>query len=114
MKRSDIAWWFAGLGMGLLAPLVAFVIWLAVTPAFRETFEAFGATVPWFTQAVLDTPPWPAALVSVVVLVGGLAWPRPSQRARVAAALGATGLLLVPMLMMLGLYLPILALSTPT
>ena len=89
------------------APSVMAVV---VMPQFRQTFQSFGADLPWLTKMLSD---YPASLLlfPALVLLVAFAWPNEKQRGLFSLLLGVLFGLLGPVVVIVGAYLPVWKLS---
>ena len=81
-----------------------------VMPQFRQTFQAFGAELPWLTKVLLDHPASLLVFPAVILLVAFL-WPNKTQRGLYSLLLGLLIGIAAPVLVVIGGYLPIRALG---
>ena len=99
---------FVALGSVLAcAPSVMAVV---VMPQFRQTFQSFGADLPWLTRVLSDYPACLLLFPALVLLVA-FAWPKEKQRGLFSLLLGVLFGLLGPVVVVVGAYLPIWKLS---
>jgi type II secretory pathway component PulF len=94
------------IALGLLMASIPSVMAVLVMPRFRETFDSFGAELPFLTRVVADHPAITLALPILVALVA-LAWPNKAQRGVVSLSLGAVFAVLGPIVLVVAAYLPI-------
>ena len=92
--------------LGLLLSCVPPVMAALVMPQFRQTFESFGADLPWLTRVLSDYPA-SLLLLPALVLVVALAWPNRVQRGLFSLLLGSLFAVLGPIIIVVGAYLPI-------
>ena len=92
--------------LGLLLSCVPPVMAALVMPQFRQTFESFGADLPWLTRMLSDYPA-SLLLLPALVLVVALAWPNRVQRGLFSLLLGSLFAVLGPIIIVVGAYLPI-------
>jgi len=94
------------IALGLLMASVPSVMAVLVMPRFRETFESFGAELPFLTRVVVDHPAVMLVL-PVLVALAAFVWPTKTQRGVVSLALGAAFAVIGPIVVVVAAYLPI-------
>ncbi|MCZ8159015.1 MAG: hypothetical protein O9256_03910 [Rhizobiaceae bacterium] len=92
--------------LGLVLACAPSVMAAVVMPQFRDTFQSFGADLPWLTQMLSDYPASLLLLPAFVLLVA-LAWPNERQRGLFSLLFGAFFALLGPVIIVVGAYLPV-------
>ncbi len=73
--------------IGMILPTATAIGALFVVPQFAEMFAGFGAELPPATRLLLATYRWWLALPVLVVVIG-MAWPKPNDRAAAAVISG--------------------------
>ena len=102
MTRLDMIF----VALGLVLACAPSVMAAVVMPQFRQTFQSFGADLPWLTQILLDYPV-SLLLFPASILLIALAWPNKKQRGLYSLLLGSLFGVLGPVIIMVGAYLPI-------
>jgi hypothetical protein len=92
----------------ILSSLAGFTAFRAV-PAFSEVFQSFSGGLPQSTELVLKFYPGLLALPAIVLLVWAL-WPRREQRGVAALSAAIALSVAIPLMLVLVMYLPIVAL----
>ncbi len=83
MKRN----FAATLATAMILPTATAIGALFVVPRFAEVFAGFGAELPLETRLLLATYRWWMAFPVLVVVIG-MAWPKPNDRATAAVISG--------------------------
>lgn len=95
---------------GLIGATGASIVPFLIVPAFQGVFQKLGSDLPLVTLLALRL--YPAFLALPLLVVGAwFFWPRRDKRAWAAFGIGVASLMVVPILLVLAMYLPILRLG---
>ena len=92
--------------LGLVLACVPSVMAVVGMPQFRQTFQSFGADLPWLTKMLSD---YPASLLlfPALVLLIAFAWPNEKQRGLFSLLLGVLFAFLGRFIIVVGAYPPV-------
>ena len=106
MKRNLAA----TLAIAMILPTATAIGALFVVPRFAEVFAGFGAELPLETRLLLATYRWWLALPVLVVVIG-MSWPKPIDRATAAVVSGLILAIAMVAFVMWACYVPIFKLA---